>query len=140
MGQSSNSSAPNVSKHFEDLASLKDVVKHVDGLTKDQKDAFPEIERGYNKLFKPLGETAQQLVDSAHAAHERPDRQRMDSLRQQAKDLRDREFGAARNILTTDTQRDQFDRNVAQIHEDEAKREEEMQQQMSNFGQHGGRE
>ena len=50
----------------------------------------------------------------------------------------DRELDAARNILTTDTQRDQFDRNVAQIHEDEAKREEEMQQQMSNFGQHGG--
>ncbi len=138
MGSSSNSSAPNVSKHFEDLASLKDAVKHIDGLTKDQKDAFPEIERGYNKLFKPMGETAQQLVDSAHAAHERPDRQRMDSLRQQAKDLRERELNAARNILTTNTQRDQFDRNVAQIHEDEAKREEEMQQQMSNVGQHSG--
>ncbi len=135
---SSNSSAPNVSKHFEDLASLKDAVKHIDGLTKDQKDAFPEIERGYSKLFKPLGEAAQQMVDSAHAAHERPDRQRMDSLRHQAKDLRDREFAAARNLLTTDPQRDQFDRNVAQIHEDEGKREEEMQQQMSNFGQHGG--
>ena len=116
----SNSSAPNVSKHFEDLASLKDAVKHIDGLTKDQKDAFPEIERGYSKLFKPLGAQAQQIVDSAHAAHERPDRHRMDSLHAQAKDLRDREFAAARNILTTDTQRDQFDRNVAQIHEDEA--------------------
>lgn len=128
MNSSNNASAPNVSKHFEDLASLKDALKHVDGLTKDQKDAFPEIERGYLKLLKPLGQEAQQIVDSAHTAHDRPDRQRMDSLRRAGKDLRDREFAAARNILATDPQRDQFDRNVADIHDEEAKREEQMQE------------
>lgn len=128
---SSSSSAPDVSKHFEELASLKDALKHVDGLSGDQKQSLQEIEHGYTKSFKALGQQAQQVVDSAHAAQTRPDPVRMDTLRQQAKQFRDDELGAARQILTTDPQRDQFDKNVAQIHEDEAKREEEMQQRMS---------
>jgi hypothetical protein len=140
-GKQPNAPAPNVSKHFEEMASLKEVLKHVDGLNKDQKDAFGEIERGYTKSFKPLGQEAQQVVDSAHAAHDRPDPERMDSLRKAAKQLRDDELTATRQILTTDPQRNQFDQNVAQIQQEEAKREEEMQQQMSSgapSGGHGG--
>jgi len=137
-GQQPNAPAPNVSKHFEEMASLKEVLKHVDGLNKDQKDAFGQIERGYTKSFKPLGEAAQQVLDNAHAAHERPDPQRMDSLRTQAKQLRTDELAAARDILTTDPQRTQFDQNVAQVQQEEAKREEQMQQQMSSDGQSGG--
>jgi hypothetical protein len=128
---SSNSSAPDVSKHFEAMASLKDALKHVDGLSGDQKQSLQEIEHGYTKSFKALGHEAQELVDSAHALQQRPDPVRMDTLRQQAKQFRDDELGAARQILSTDSQRDQFDKNVAQIREDEAKREEEMQQRMS---------
>jgi hypothetical protein len=134
---SSNSSAPDVSKHFEEMASLKDALKHVDGLSSDQKQSLQEIEHGYTKSFKALGHEAQDLVDSAHAAQQRPDPVRMDTLRQQAKQFRDDELGAAREILGTDAQRDQFDKNVAQIHEDEAKREEEMQQRMSPGGAPG---
>jgi hypothetical protein len=133
-GMSHNSSAPDVSKHFEELASLKAALKHVDGLTNDQKQSFTDIEHSYSKPFKSLGAQAQQLVDSAHAAHERPDRTRMDSLHQQAKQLRDQEVAAAREILSTDPQRDQFDRNLAELRAEEAKREEQMQQQMSPGG------
>jgi hypothetical protein len=133
-GMSSNSSAPDVSKHFEEMASLKDALKHVDGLTGDQKQSLQEIEHGYTKSFKALGHEAQDLVDSAHVAQVRPDPVRMDTLRQQAKQFRTDELGAAREILTTDTQRDQFDKNVAQIQADEAKHEQDMQQRMSPGG------
>jgi hypothetical protein len=124
-GKSHNSSAPDVAKHFEEMASLKAALKHVDGLTNDQKLSVADIERGYGKSFKELGHEAQQLVDSGHAAHGSPDRARMDSLRQKAKRQRDEELAAARNILSTDPQRDQFDRNLAQLREEEAKREED---------------
>jgi hypothetical protein len=136
-GMSANSSAPDVSKHFEAMASLKDALKHVDGLTGDQKQSLQEIEHGYTKSFKALGKEAQDVVDSAHAAQQRPDPVRMDTLRQQAKQFRDDELAAAREILSTDAQRDQFDKNVAQIREDEAKREQEMQQRMSPGGAPG---
>jgi len=131
---SRGSSAPNVAKHFEELASLKAALKHVDGLTNDQKQSLTDIEHSYSKPFKSLGGQAQQLIDSAHAAHERPDRTRMDSLHQQGKQLRDQEVAAAREILGTDTQRDQFDHNVAQLREEEAKHEEQMEQRMSPGG------
>jgi hypothetical protein len=130
-GKQDNASAPEVGKHFEEMASLKPALKHVDGLSGDQKTSFDEIEHSYGKALKSLGHDAQQMVDSAHAAHERPDHQRMDSLRKQAKQLRDEELTAARDMLTTDPQRQQFDANVTQIHADEAKREEQMDQQMS---------
>jgi hypothetical protein len=133
-GPSSNSTPPDVSKHFEELASLKPVLKHVDGLTNDQKQGFSDIEHSYNKPFKALGSQAQQVVDSAHAAQVRPDRVQMDSLHQKAKQLRDQEFAAARALLSTDPQRDQFDHNVTDVHDEEAKREEQMQQRMSSGG------
>jgi hypothetical protein len=133
-GMPRGSSAPDAAKHFEELASLKAALKHVDGLTKDQKQSFDDIEHSYSKPFKSLGGQAQQLIDSAHAAHERPDRTRMDSLRQQAKHLRDQEVAAAREILSTDPQRDQFDRNIAQLLEEEAKHEEQLKQQTSPGG------
>ena len=133
----SNSSAPNVSKHFEDLASLKDALKHVDGLNKDQKSGFEDIEHSYQPRFKSMGHDAQQIVDSAHTAHERPDHQRLDSLRLQAKRLRDEELGAARALLSTSPQRDRFDSNVAQIRADEAKHEEEMEERLGPGGRGG---
>jgi hypothetical protein len=133
-GMSHTSSAPDVSKHFEELGSLKAALKHIDGLTNDQKQSFSDIEHSYSKPFKSLGAQAQQLVDSAHAAQQRPDRIRMDSLHVQAKQLRDQEVAAAREILSTDAQRTQFDSNIAQIREEEAKHEEQMQQQMSPGG------
>lgn len=135
---SPNSSAPDVSKHFEAMASLKDALKHVDGLNGDQKQSLQEIEHGYTKSFKALGQQAQQLVDSAHAAQQRPDPVRMDTLRQQAKQFRNDELTAAREILSTDPQRDQFDKNVAQIKADEAKREQEMEERLSPGGAQGG--
>lgn len=135
----SGSNAPDVAKHFEELGSLKDALKHVDGLSGDQKQALSEIERQYGKSFKAMGHDAQQIVDSAHAAHERPDPQRMDSLHKQAKQLRDQELAAARDMLTTDKQRDQFDKNVTQIRADEAKREETMDEEPGPGGAPGMR-
>jgi hypothetical protein len=55
-----------------------------------------------------------------------PDMDDLRSLRLAADSVRDRELVVARAVLATDEQRARFDQNVADIHAEEAKREEAM--------------
>jgi hypothetical protein len=111
---------------MEDLASLDRALRDVPGLNRPQKDSLKAIEGNYTRIFKSYAIAARNKVDSAHAAGGTPDMDGLRTLRLQADTVRNGEFAAARTVLATDEQRFRFDQNVADIHAEDAKREEQM--------------
>jgi hypothetical protein len=115
-----------VAKQMEELASLDRALRDVPNLDGQKKDSLKAIEGTYGRIFKSYAIAARNKVDSAHAAGGMPDMDDLRSLRLAADSVRDRELVVARAVLATDEQRARFDQNVADIHAEEAKREEAM--------------
>jgi hypothetical protein len=111
---------------MEELASLDRALNDVPNLDRQQKDSLKAIEGTYGRIFKSYAIAARNKVDSARAAGGMPDMDDMRSLRVAADSVRTGELALARAVLTTDEQRAPFDRNVADIRAEEAKRDDEM--------------
>ena len=119
---------------MEDLASLDRALRDVPDLAHPQKDSLKGIENNYARIFKSYGIAARNKVDSARAAGGVPDMEGLLTLRLEADSVRTGELAAARAVLTTDEQRTRFDQNVADIHAEEAKREEQMRSRRGSGG------
>jgi hypothetical protein len=133
-GQQRGPSSADVAKQMEELASLDRALNDVPDLNGQQKDSLKAIEGKYGAIFKSYGIAARNKVDSAHAAGGAPDMDDLRSLRLSADSVRTGEFAAARAVLTTDQQRAPFDKNVADINADEAKRVDEMRKRRGSGG------
>ena len=115
-----------VARRFEQMASLKAALRHVDDLTDAQKDSLERIEDVVREELQDYGKAARSIVEAATARNAPPDTALMRGITDGARKVRDRELAAARTVLATDAQRAAFDANVATLREEEAKREEEM--------------
>jgi hypothetical protein len=124
--QQQGPSAAEMEHRMEERASLGDAVHKVPDLTGAQKDSIKALEKKYGEVFKSYGIAMRSQMESARSAGGQPDVRSMAMLRMTADSTRTAELTAARALLTTDAQRDVFDRNVAELRAREAKREEEM--------------
>jgi hypothetical protein len=131
-------SSDDAAKQMEELSSLDRALRDVPDLDGQKKDSLKAIEGTYAKIFKSYGIAARNKVDSARAAGGLPDVNDMRTLRTEADSVRSGEFVAARALLTTDEQRARFDQNIADIHAEDAKREEQMKNRRGSGGM-GGR-
>ncbi len=109
-------------KRFEDMAALKPAFKDIK-LQDAQKDTLQKIEKAYRPQLGDYGRALWTLLQNG------ADPDSATSLRNGARQLRDQELAEARGLLTTD-QQPKFDDNVAKIHADEAKRDEQMRSRM----------
>jgi hypothetical protein len=122
-GQHHEISEGDTEKRFENMAALKPALKDI-GLDNTQKDTLKKLEKAYRPQLGDYGRALWTLEQDGGAD---PDSVR--SIRSGAHVLRDQEFVEARGLLTAD-QQTKFDANVAKIHADEAKREDEMRSRM----------
>ena len=106
-----------MSKRVEEMYSLKELLKHVDGLEGGQKDSLKAIEGLYKPRFKEQGEELRKLLSRARATGQQPDMEEMRRLTGAARQLHQEETAAARAVLTTDEQRQRFDANLAEWQE-----------------------
>lgn len=109
-------------KRFEDMAALKPALKDIK-LQDTQKDTLDKVEKAYRPQLGDYGRALWTLMQNG------ADPDSAKSLRNGARQLRDQEFAQARDLLTTD-QQPTFDDNVAKIHAEEAKRDEQMRSRM----------
>jgi hypothetical protein len=114
-------------REMERRASLDDAMRKVPELTDAQKDSVRALEKGYSQSFRSYAVLLKTTLDAPRPAGARPDIRALGMLRLTADSTRNAELTAARALLTTDAQRDRFDRNVAELREREAKREEQIQ-------------
>jgi hypothetical protein len=123
-----------VAKQMEELASLDRALRDVPNLDGQKKDSLKAIEGTYSRIFKSYAIAARNKVDSARAAGGTPDVNDLSTLRLEADSVRGGELSAARAVLTTDEQRARFDQNIADIHAEDAKREEQMRTRRGSGG------
>lgn len=109
-------------RRFEDMAALKPALKDIK-LQDAQKDTLDKIEKAYRPQLGDYGRALYTLMQNG------ADPDSAKSLRSGARQLRDQELTEARGLLTSD-QQPTFDDNVAKIHADEAKRDEQMRSRM----------
>ena len=126
-GMGRGAAGRDVARRFEEMGSLKDVLKHVDGLGKAQKDSLKRLEKHYTESFEGYGKQAKTMFAAADSGA-RPDMEEMRRLRDDALNLRRQELADARAGLATDAQRAAFDANVQRLEEERAKREEGMRE------------
>jgi hypothetical protein len=112
--------AGEMAKHFEQMASLKPVLKDVkvDGAA---KDSLRNIEKAYKPRFKDYGDHLKKLFEGDRP----PAFEEIRKLHDGARTLQDDEFAAARAVIA-ESERDQFDRNVTALRDEERKRQEEQ--------------
>jgi hypothetical protein len=117
-----------IAKRIEDMASLKPALKGIklDGARKDSTKA---IEKSYKQRFEDLGRAAKEMF----ANDQRPDPDSLRAVRQDARQMRDEELALARAVID-ESQQAKFDANVQKIHDDEAKREDEMRSRRGGMG------
>lgn len=115
-------SEDDVQKRFEDMAALKPALKDIK-LQDAQKDTLDKIEKAYRPQLGDYGRALWTLMQNG------ADPDSAKSMRAGARQLRDQELTEARGRLTSD-QQPKFDDNVAKIHADEAKRDEQMRSRM----------
>lgn len=116
-------SEDDMQKRYEDMAALKPALKDI-GLDNTQKDTLDKLEKAYRPQLGDYGRAMYALTQNGDAE---PDS--VKALRTSARALRDQEFTEARGLLTTD-QQPKFDQNVAKIHSDEEKRDDQMRSRM----------
>jgi hypothetical protein len=114
IGPATSPAAGDAAKRFEEMASLKSALAHVDGLSHAQKDSLKHVEATYKADFKQYGVAAKKLFAGAGAA---PNPDEYKKLEEGAHTLRADELAAARAVLATDAQRATFDANVAAMRE-----------------------
>jgi len=131
-------SAADVERRMIERASLGDAVHKLPDFTDAQKDSIKALEKRYHDVFKSYAAAMRAQLDSARAAGAMPDYRAMGMLRMAADSTRDAELARARAFLSSDAQRAQFDRNLAEMNEREAKREEEMRRRGPMGGPGGG--
>jgi hypothetical protein len=113
-------------REMERRGSLDDAMRKVPDVTDAQKDSVRALEKRYRESFKSYAVLLKTTLDAPRPAGTGPDLRAIGLLRMTADSTRTAELTAARALLTTDAQRDVFDRNVAELRAREAKREEEM--------------
>jgi len=111
-------SEDDLQRRFEDMAALKPALKNIK-LQDAQKDTLDKLEKAYRPQLGDYGRALYTLMQNG------ADADSAKSLRNGARQLRDQEFTEARGLLTSD-QQSTFDDNVAKIHADDAKRDEQM--------------
>ncbi|HKV50618.1 MAG TPA: hypothetical protein VJO52_05390 [Gemmatimonadaceae bacterium] len=116
-------SEDDMQKRFENTAALKPALKDI-GLDNAQKDTLDKLEKAYRPQLGDYGRALWSLAQNGGA-----DPDSVKALRTGARTLRDQEYAEARGLLTTD-QQPKFDQNVAKIHSDEAKRDDQMRSRM----------
>lgn len=122
-GQHHQMSQDDMEKRFENMAALKPALKDI-GLDNTQKDTLGKLEKAYRPQLGDYGRALYALTQGGSAD---PDSTK--ALRTGARTLRDQEFTEARGLLTTD-QQPKFDQNVAKVHADEEKRDDQMRSRM----------
>ena len=122
-GQHPQMSQDDMAKRFENMAALKPALKDI-GLDKAQKDTLNKLEKAYRPQLGDYGRALWSVMQGGGA-----DPDSVKSLRTGARTLRDQEFTEARGLLTTD-QQPTFDQNVAKIHADDEKRDDQMRSRM----------
>jgi hypothetical protein len=123
-----------VAKQMKELGSLDRALDDVPDLDRQKKDSLKAIEGTYGRIFESYAIAARNKVDSVRAAGGTPAMDDLRSLRVEADSVRSGELVAARAVLTTDEQRGRFDRNVADIRAEEAKREESTRTRRGSGG------
>ena len=118
--------ASDVAREMERRGSLDDAMRKVPNVTDAQKDSVHALEKRYAPSFKSYALLLKTTLDAPRPAGVGPDMRAVGLLRLSADSTRNAELTAARALLTTDGQREVFDRNVAELRAREAKREEEM--------------
>jgi hypothetical protein len=113
-------------RQMERRGSLDDAMRKVPDLTRAQKDSVRALEKHFGQSFKSYAVLLKTTLDAPRPAGTGPDPRALTVLRLTADSMRAAELAAARALLTTDAQRDVFDRNVADLRAREAKREEQM--------------
>jgi len=113
-------------REMERRGSLDDAMRKIPDVTGAQKDSIKALEKRYGQSFKAYAVLLKTTLDAPRPAGTRPDVRTLGLLRLTADSTRTAELAAARALLTTDAQRDVFDRNVADLVAREAKREEQM--------------
>ncbi|HEY7893733.1 MAG TPA: hypothetical protein VIC24_02405 [Gemmatimonadaceae bacterium] len=116
-------SEDDMQKRFEDMAALKPALKDI-GLDNTQKDTLEKLEKAYRPQLGDYGRALWSLSQNGGA-----DPDSVKALRTGARTIRDQEYTEARGLLTTD-QQPKFDQNVAKIHSDEEKRDDQMRSHM----------
>jgi hypothetical protein len=114
-------SASDAAREMERRGSLGDAMRKVPDLTDAQKDSARALEKRYGESFKSYAALLKTTLGAT-----RPDMRAVGMLRLSADSTRNAELTAARALLTTDAQREVFDRNVAELRAREAKREQKM--------------
>lgn len=119
-------SASDAAREMERRGSLDDAMRKVPELTSAQKDSVRALEKRFGASFKSYAVLLKTTLDAPRPAGAGPDMRAVGLLRLSADSTRTAELTAARALLTTDAQREVFDRNVADLRAREAKRDEEM--------------
>jgi len=132
--QQGGPSSAEMERRMQERASLGGVVHKLPDFTDAEKDSIKAIEKRYGEVFRSYGIALRSQMDSAKAAGGPPDFRTMAMLRMTADSTRDAEVAAARAVLTSDAQRTKFDQNLAELKEEEAKREELMRRRRALSG------
>jgi hypothetical protein len=131
-------SSSDVEKQIKEMGSLDKALDGVPDLDRPKKDSLKAIESNYNRIFESYGIAARNKIDSARAGGLPPKSDVIGPLRQEADSIRTGELAVARGVLTTDDQRGRFDRNVADLLAEEAKKANSQRRQRGSGGGMGG--
>ena len=111
--QAKEDPAEALAKQFEEMAATKPLLKDL-RVEKGIRDSVAHIETSYRYAFRSYGRAMQKLLDDARTQNEAPDATAITQLRDDARKLQDREYGALRDLIAPD-QRAKFDQNVAAV-------------------------
>ncbi|MBW8770249.1 MAG: hypothetical protein JF589_10865 [Gemmatimonadetes bacterium] len=112
-------------REMERRGSLDDAMRKLPDVSPAQKDSVRALEKRYGESFKSYAVLLKATLDAPRPNGAGPDLRALGLLRLTADSTRSAELTAARALLTTDAQREVFDRNVAELRAREAKREEQ---------------
>jgi hypothetical protein len=113
-------------RELERRGSLGDAMRKVPDVAGAQNDSVRALEKSYGQPFRSYAVLLKTTLDASRPAGRGPDLRALALLRLTADSTRTAELAAARSLLTTDAQREIFDRNVADLRAREAKRDEQL--------------
>jgi hypothetical protein len=113
-------------REMERRGSLDDAMRKVPDVTDAQKDSVRALEKRYSQSFKSYAVLLKSALDAPRPGGAGPDMRAVGVLRITADSTRNAELTAARALLTTDAQREAFDRNLTELRARQAKRDEQM--------------
>ena len=115
-------SSSDAAREMERRGSLDAAMRKVPNVTDAQKDSIRALEKRYGESFRSYAVLLKTTLDAPRPAGTGPDMRAVGLLRLKADSTRNAELTAARALLTTDAQREVFDRNVAELLAREARR------------------